>query len=64
MPTQCKKDFTSPNTKNYCYTVKKQLQENKMLCYFDDNSEPQYHQDALQSSSILTLLGSGHQKPA
>lgn len=42
-PTQHEKDFTSPNTKNYCYTVKKQLQENTM-CYFDDNSEPRNHQ--------------------
>jgi hypothetical protein len=44
MPTQREKDFTSPNTNNYCYTVKKQLQENTMLCYFDDISEPRNHQ--------------------
>ena len=56
MPTQHKKDFTSPNTKNYCYTVKKQLQENTMLCYFDDNSEPRNHQAEFNTDAPSTQL--------
>jgi hypothetical protein len=54
MPTQRKKDFTSPNTKNYCYTVKKQLEENTMLCYFDDISEPRNHQVELNTDAPST----------